>query len=650
MINKGKQNIKIKPDKIIFCFIIVVIIFFSAQHTLAVNEPIILFSDMTDAPVTGWDGSSTKGAAVTIWCRNIGTSRGSSYVTVTNGSTIINLMSDSDYGEWGAITNPTVPLGMQRITFYLNSSMATSGTYPNSTIKVTVGGVSSGTLKFHCRALGSNRIYFFDNTYGIDSATGTITSPKKTTDWFRANAVAGDIAYFRAGQWGTGYGNKSAVWALDSAHNNGAEGKSIITSAYPNEVVTFGDAIGHGSSGTPIVISAYETATPIHYWTFSKFNMEASDYAVVTGRSSSNITFGSSYFRIIGNDITTNHNTDNNVGCGLDMAGAPGGIGMNHFFLLGNYIHDLATDSRYEEITSTGRKYGIYIEGYGQWENIYIGYNEWGYFGLTGGSGGRAIDVFGHQATDTINNLHIFNNFAYESGRNLIEIGGGDGDTHYSFVSGTAYVYNNIFDASQDNNNARLSDDPVIQFNGAGDTAGSRGGTFYFYNNTVVNKLTGAGDTEGIIVSYQANSYIRNNIVETHNSDNVYIRQKYGSWAGICGPNLYYGHVSAGKPVFDTTSTLDPADPEYTVAPSTPFAYTNYFPKSTSPAIGAGANLGFDIPSIQLTGLNLPGVAVDFLGKTRGNTYDIGAFEYDGEYIPPVNNTAPAAPGGLSVK
>ena len=59
--------------------------------------PKLFFSDLDSGPKTGWEGSATKGAAVTVWGTGFGTTRGSSTVTV-NGA---QLTSASDYAEWG---------------------------------------------------------------------------------------------------------------------------------------------------------------------------------------------------------------------------------------------------------------------------------------------------------------------------------------------------------------------------------------------------------------------------------------------------------------------------------------------------------------------------------------------------------------------
>jgi hypothetical protein len=79
---------------IVFILALLTILFFT--RAFAADAPALLFSDLTSGPKTGWEGSGAKGAAVTVWGKNFGQTRGSSYVAI-NGA---NLINDSDYAEW----------------------------------------------------------------------------------------------------------------------------------------------------------------------------------------------------------------------------------------------------------------------------------------------------------------------------------------------------------------------------------------------------------------------------------------------------------------------------------------------------------------------------------------------------------------------
>jgi hypothetical protein len=59
--------------------------------------PVLFFSDLQSGPKTGWEDGAAHGAAVSIWGRNFGPDRGSSFVTVGG----VDLTDDADYSLWG---------------------------------------------------------------------------------------------------------------------------------------------------------------------------------------------------------------------------------------------------------------------------------------------------------------------------------------------------------------------------------------------------------------------------------------------------------------------------------------------------------------------------------------------------------------------
>ena len=127
------------------------------------SAPMLYYSSAKTGPNHGWENSATKGASITVWAKNVGTSRGSNYVSVAG----VNLTSATDYAEWGATTNPRTAKGFQRITFWLNSSMRVGNT---SGISVTVSGVTSNVLPFAIDNTGVIR--FIDQDNGNDSWDG----------------------------------------------------------------------------------------------------------------------------------------------------------------------------------------------------------------------------------------------------------------------------------------------------------------------------------------------------------------------------------------------------------------------------------------------------------------------------------------------
>ena len=71
--------------------------FFGLAGVASAATPVVYFSDMTDGATSGWEGSTTKGVAVSIWGNNFGTSRGVSSLNVCG----VTLSSGADFAEWG---------------------------------------------------------------------------------------------------------------------------------------------------------------------------------------------------------------------------------------------------------------------------------------------------------------------------------------------------------------------------------------------------------------------------------------------------------------------------------------------------------------------------------------------------------------------
>lgn len=296
--------------------------------------PVIFFSDMTDGPTTGFDGSSTKGAAISIWGLNLGGSRGSSTLTVGG----VTLSSASDFAEWGATLNPTTARGLQRVTFYLNSSMLTSGTAPNTNIKVTVGGVVSNTIPFHARALGANHIYFVSPS-GNDSNNGTSTTSQwKTGAKVRGTVIAGDTVYFRAGTYVSAdtadWGSNQSFILFRNNHQNGTLGKSITLASYPGEMAQIGDGEISAATMTQFlkILPSGGVYDQVNYWTFSKFYGNLHD----TMTTYYNTVNSSPYdnCRFVGMEINSSYSTSG-TGIGFTFGAA------NSTKLLGNYFHHM---------------------------------------------------------------------------------------------------------------------------------------------------------------------------------------------------------------------------------------------------------------------------------------------------------------------
>jgi len=567
--------------------------------------PALFFSDLTDGPITGWEGSTTKGAAVSIWGKNFGSSRGTSTVTVCG----VTLDDDSDFAEWGVVNIPgpgedpadvySSARGLERITFWLNSSMNTG----SGTITVTTSDGTSNTIPFCCRVLGDNHIYFISRD-GNDSYDGLIAvhTGGNNGPWFLASKVrdigAGDIAYFRAGVWNEDDDWSTVINFQNNNHVSGEENKSITIASYPGEFAQLGDSsrrfvfLHHGSAGDDL-----------HYWTFSKFILRATGSPTNWG-SSGGYPGSSSHNRFIGNDFSNFSGGDS---C-ASFQGQTGG--QSYFYFYGNHLHDAGVTNRLDRGDSA---YGIYFGGYGWHNYIYLGWNEFAYQ-----SNGRGLQLYGHWSTDWMDNVFIHDNYFHHNAKHGAVLGGGDGGGSYEFLR-KMYFYNNIlaFNGNTDwiEPNTCCSKGCFIQVTLGGEGPGGNGGEYYLYNNVFYQ-----ADAREIHLNATPELVsIKNNIIFSAPGRPYYSDE--GGYQSIdASNNCYYGG-SGGIPSWDQNSIQE--GPQF-LDPGT----HNFQIGSGSPCRDMGTS---DVSFIVETDYNN-------VPRPQGFNYDIGAYEsISGEpNLPPI--------------
>ena len=598
----------------IFCFLSFPAIVYAAT-------PAVFFSSVTDAPVTGWEGSSTKGAAISIYCNNIGTNRGSSYVTVGG----VNLTSDTDYAEWGATTNPTTARGLQRITFFLNSSMTTGGSYPNTTISVTTSEGTSTTIPFHTRALGSNHIYFVGN--GGSYANGNTYAPT----WVRENLLAGDIAYFRAGTysaeddgsathpWATG-GNFSFCYGSPKNFHDGVEGSSISIIGYPGEAVTFEATDSVNKRPMSFIKFIHVHAA---YWTFANVEFYSLRGIDVSDNGTEPWDSQMLHMRFVGLDGSTIwQRTDADYAFG-DIVDWQSGNNSTDNKFLGCWFHDVNADTRNQTQVppvgdaGTHRSYAFYFNGYGVSHNFEFAWNEIAY-----NNNSRGVQIFGHDCSDRIYNFKFHDNYIHHTARQGVIFGGEGCGSDYTFVHGLEFYNNIVTNPAEihDDTGLHIGGDYVAQFSNT-QSPGGKTGYYKIYNNVFDAHLLSDFPTVGI--PYAADLVEFNNNIVYGNSGPTWGYIGYGvgwheadrtnpsEWHG--SNNLYYGGDDGDSPGWDT-STLTNNTPLFQTMP--PLTMLDYQIQSASPAKNAGTTIAT--------------VSTDLLGVPRpqGSAYDIGAYEY----------------------
>ena len=258
---------------LIRCIFVLAMIAFTGPLWAANGAPILFFSDLISAPKTGWSASQpNQGAVVTVWGRNFGTARGSSYVTV-NG---VKLTADSDYKDSWAKTNNPVPF-LQSITFQLNSEMASG----DGGISVTVDGKTSNVLPFRVNTIG--KIYFIDvNASGGD---GSYENPWYNLKNFVNIMNPGDVGYFREGLYDSKFtSGKSVIWVKNTGRAGTAK-DPIGFVGYPGEVAMFdswtkGDASNFNKS--ILIESKYVTVAKLATYAFTRA-IQVADYGRIVG-------------------------------------------------------------------------------------------------------------------------------------------------------------------------------------------------------------------------------------------------------------------------------------------------------------------------------------------------------------------------------
>jgi len=526
------------------------------------TETRIMFVDFTDAMKTGWEGSETKGAAVTVWGVNLGNRPGS----VMIGRTTLN--QQSDFAEWGATDNPTTARGLERVTFWLNSSIAPGRTALRVT---TSNGFTSNSLPFYCRSIGLNHIYFISPT-GNDSNDGLSVATAWRTAKKAREIEAGDIIYLKAGIYANIDSWDAVIDFWSNNHNNGSENNYIGVASYPGEVAQIGD------NTTQCAIRRHGTSEPDHlsYWTFSKFILRGNGSVTAWANRGS-----SDHIKFIGNDISTTYGGKS----AASFSGADGG--QQYLYFYGNYACDASVDSRGQ--TAPTKAYPLYLGGYGWHNYIYIGWNEFAY-----NEWGQGIQLYGHNVGDWIDNIYIHDNYFHHNGMYGAVLGGGDPTSgNYEFIR-NCYFYNNIVAFNGHRGYAGM----IVGGVGGGDN----GGNWHIYNNIFYHNNNGeinvGGSPDSVVV--------KNNIIISNPGE--------GYYEGLSGDflsgnnNCYFG--GGIMPYWDDESIN--ADPQ--------FIENSFVIGRDSPCKDVGDNSVISM------------IGRDYMNITRpqNRQIDIGAFETRG--------------------
>lgn len=507
------------------------------------GAPVAFFTDLVSGPVTG--GQDDLGVFITIHGEGFGAERGSSTVSI-GGQEVAR------YVTWGQDNG--VARGLDMLVVQPGPEAASGN------IVVTVGGQTSNTLPFTVR---SGNIYFVNPgaPNAADANPGTFEAPFQTLHRSRKVMQAGDTVYVEGGTF-TSADPDAPGW--DSV---------LLLSADTDPSGTADEPVAYiGYPGEPPLIDAQEPLrrgifmTPgINHYVFAnlRFTQGIAPYEGM-------LQIGGDGHRVIGNSFVDGRSSTA-VGVLGDSA---------HIQVLGNLMKNNGSGDWEDGV-------GFYLQGFGTNQDIDFGWNQ-----ILDQRGRRAVQLFGHEDGDRIDDVRIHDNLITGSQqlRNNVLLGGSDGSTN---VLGTVSVYNNVI-AGADWEGLRV-DDPE--------------GTVSIQNNVLYDNGTLGPDSHAQIFLQRAGAglvTVQNNILYAQ-AGQTYLDFGAGvdSSVLIASHNLVYNAGSC--PTWDTDCLeldpqfVSPAAGDFRLAPS-------------SPAIDAGIDTG---------------VARDFQGVPRpqGAAYDIGAFE-----------------------
>jgi hypothetical protein len=329
--------------------------------------------------------SAPPGAYVTLWGRGFGAVQGSSTVT-----------------HAGIGVSKVVSWGDRMIELRLASS-AKAGD-----LVVTTGAGSSPPFPL---GVHKGKIYFVSMD-GRDNWSGTLEAPSGSDGPVRSLVHGrdllrpGDVLYVRTSTFLVA-NDYEAILALRDLPS-GTAAAPIAIAGYPGEVATLGD----NSLRRSFSLYRGDGGPPLSYLTIAKLHLKPSCSAVELG----NGDFG----RLVGNEISGAADA-----CQSGVITISGSQGWK---ILGNTIRGNG-NSKLE--------HGIYLGGYGTDRDCEIAFNR-----IEAQRGGRAIQLYGHQAGDRIERISIHDNELLEIDRDGIVLGATDADV---LLLSDVTIYNNIF-------------------------------------------------------------------------------------------------------------------------------------------------------------------------------------------------------------
>lgn len=426
--------------------LVLAVFFINTSESLAESKPpVIFFSDLTWGPRAGFDGSTTKGAAVSIWGKNFGTLAGNTVSLSCGGVTLTN--TDTDYiVEWGVKgTGRAIARDLEQITFFLKNDMSLDA---HQNIGVTVDGKPSNTIAFDVIDSSECPIYFINRDIGSNTIdTDNPDRGKSLSDPFKSLYMLdparglGDnqyIIYAKAASEPYSDIDQDGALIIIKEHM-GAPDKRKALIGYPGELPEVSQA---GTIRGFIAGTRDKSYGLRHYITVSKFKVDGTG-AIEVGSVG---TWGD-HNRIVGlwfKDFT------------------PPSQSRTGTVFVGNGEYVYVYGCIFDNIGFDSFAHGIYVKTKdpvlsGDVEkvvnHVYIGYNEFkDYISGDHDRGGMIfVSADAEVIDEEVRNVHIFGNYFSNIEGESIYIGDSTGNK----IS-PIYIYNNIFDISPDEGSSAI--------------------------------------------------------------------------------------------------------------------------------------------------------------------------------------------------
>lgn len=539
----------------------------------SIGGPQLLFTDLASGPASGNSDTSkgNGGAIVTVWGRGLGSSQGTSLLTVGG--------VEAPIYEWRNADGPAADMyskhGMQSISFLVPSTVATGA----ASIEVTVDGTVTNSLPFTVRSDGN--IYFVE-TNGNDGNDGSFSSPFQSIGAAVDAIENGDIIYVGDG-----------VTATETHQFHGCVNFSLSgTAELPRALVAYPGATVNvgGNSATcdqPFGNFSGDENKPAYHWTVSKMRALGGGDTALPGNTG---------FRLVGNYVSMNNPIDN---CQSGAISAEG----NDVAILGNQITGTAKDNpNVSKLCHT-----MYLSGRRAMDESDCGgrcptesNREVGWNLLNDNLDNRGINIYSEQEYAAFIEKHVVHD-------NYIINHRGDGILIGYYVTGENWFYNNVIvnTGLGPEWGGEISGHYAMQINGGHES--NQPTTLHVVNNTVY----GGGfpeNSDSALFHWEpfgeATLDFQNNVIVSN--DVPYFTDYSADVSNGAGANLWVGQSSA--PSWNTGAIT--GDPLFVNAVGGDFHLQN-----ASPAIDAG-------------GAHQMAVDFDGLLRPQGAGFDLGAFEY----------------------